>query len=494
VAVSTNARAESWIRAESDHFLIYSNVSETKTITYVKKLEAFRTLTNMLLVSGENAAQTKFQIYLLGDPDQIRIVRPNFSENIAGVYFHCGEGSSAYSTAPSYASNEENLTILFHEYAHHVMFQHARSYYPTWFVEGFAEYLSTADPGNNQITVGESSMRGYTLKKDRWIGFDKVLNPQFKANSGDKNLDDWDVERFYAQSWLLAHYMLSDPARSKALYAYFSALGDGADPILSWESITGIKVDTLHRVLDRYYHNMYFMKVPVPDYAGSAIKITKLAEGTEQYIVEGSLLTTCPDAALGKATLSSLVALKSKLASNRGYRLDLARAQLLYGDPTEADADLKQMLADDPNDFQTNYLLGRVRMVQAEQKDGMAKSELIDQARAFFLTAFRTNRLNAPNLYYLARSFGNKPNFPDANALNAADGAHHLAPAVLEYAIFDAFANLSNNKPEKAVAVLTPLGNDPHNQDQAMRVRKAIEAIKAGKNANEVMKLLSPRS
>jgi tetratricopeptide (TPR) repeat protein len=210
--------------------------------------------------------------------------------------------------------------------------------------------------------------------------------------------------------------------------------------------------------------------------------------------VKGSLLTTCPDAALGKATLSSLVALKPKLAGNRSYRLDLARAHLLYGDPSEAEADLKQLLADNPNDFQTNYLLGRIRMVQAEKKDGAAKSELIDQARAFFMTAFRANRLDAANLYYLARSFSNKPNFPDANALNAADGAHHLAPAVFEYAIFDALANLSNNKPEKAAAVLTPLGNDPHNHDQAMRVRKAIEAIKAGKNASEVMKLLSPHS
>jgi hypothetical protein len=109
------------------------------------------------------------------------------------------------------------------------------------------------------------------------------------------------------------------------------------------------------------------------------------------------------------------------------------------------------------------------------------------------MIAFRANRLDAPNLYYLARSFGNKPNFPDTNALNAADGAHRLAPSVMEYAVFDAFANLYNKKPEKAAAVLTPLGSNPHNQDQAMRARKAIEAIKAGKAADEVMKLLTSR-
>jgi hypothetical protein len=39
--------------------------------------------------------------------------------------------------------------------------------------------------------------------------------------------------------------------------------------------------------------------------------------------------------------------------------------------------------------------------------------------------------------------------------------------------------------------VLAPLGNDPHNPAQAARVQQALEAIKAGKNTNEVMKLLS---
>ena len=495
LAISTNGRAESWIHAESDHFLIESNVSEATTVTYVKKLEAFRTLTNMLLGGGETTSQAKFRIYLLSDRDQIQIVRPNFATTVAGVYFHCGEGSSAYSTAPYYDNEQEqNLVILFHEYAHYVMFQHARSYYPAWFVEGFAEYLSTADPGKNQISVGESSaMRNYTLTSGRWIGFDKLFDPAFKAN-GDKDENAREIASFYAQSWLLSHYMLTDPARSKALYAYFSALGDGADPIVSWETITGIKINTLHRVLTKYRENMYFMKVPIPDYAGSAIQITKLAAGTEQYILKGSLLTTCPDEALGKATLSSLAAQKSKLLGHRGYRLDLARAQLLFGEPSEAEADLKEMLDTNPTDFQTNYLLGRIRMAQAGQNNGAAKSDLTDQARAFFMTAYRANKLDAPNLYYLARSFGNKPNFPDTNVLNAADSAHRLAPAVLEYAIFDVYVNLVQNRMEKAAAVLTPFSNDPHNQEQARRIKKAIEAIKAGKKSDEVMKLLSPPS
>jgi hypothetical protein len=490
LGVSAHA-AENWVRAESEHFVITSSTTEAKTVSYVQKLEAFHALTNMLLGTAGGTAQAKFQIYLLDDPEQMKVVRPNFADNVGGVYFHCGEGSVAYAKAPGYTRQEENLTTLFHEYAHHVTFQHARTYYPAWFIEGFAEYLSTAYPARGSISIGESStMRNYTLDRENWLGFDKILDPKFRID-GDKDADARTMWRFYAQSWLLAHYMLSDPARTKALYAYFTAAGGGADPIASWESATGIKVDTLQRVLQRYSDNMFFMNVPLADYPESSIRVTRLPKGTEQYVLKASLLTTCPSWEYGKTLLAGIEARKAALAGDLQYRFELAKAQLLFGELGEAETALTEIHAARPDDFDVNYLMGRVRFAQSERAEGAAKSERMDQARAFFMAAYRANKFDAANLYYLARSFSNKPNYPDGNVLNAADSAHHLAPAVWEYAFFDFSVNLRNNRRDKAAAVLAPLGNDPHNPAQAARVQKALEAIKAGKDTNEVMKLLS---
>jgi hypothetical protein len=483
--------AENWVRAESEHFVIASSTTEAKTVSYVQKLEAFHSLTNMLLGGAGGAVQAKFQIYLLDDPEQMKVVRPNFADNVSGVYFHCSEGSIAYAKAPGYSQQEENLTTLFHEYAHHVTFQHARTYYPAWFIEGFAEYLSTAYPARGSISIGETStMRNYTLGTENWIGFDKILDPKFRID-GDKDADPRTMWRFYAQSWLLAHYMLSDPARTKALYAYFTAVGGGAEPISGWESATGIKIDTLQRVLQRYRENMFFMNVPLADYPESSIRVTRLPKGSEQYVLKASLLTTCPTWEYGKVLLAGIATQKTALAGDPQYRLELAKAQLLFGELGEAETALTEIQAARPDDFEANYLMGRVRYAQAERLDGAAKSERMDQARTFFITAYRAKKLDAPNLYYLARSFGNKPDYPDANVLNAADSAHYLAPAVWEYAFFDFWVNLHNNRRDKAAAVLAPLGNDPHNPGQAARVQKALEAIKGGKETNEVIKLLS---
>ncbi len=489
----TDARAESWIKAESDHFIIYSNAPEKKTRAYIKKIEAFRTLTNMLLGS-EGGPQVKFEVYLLANPDQMLVVRPFFSQNVAGVYFNCAEGTSAYGAIQSggdiFEDQDQSLVVLFHEYSHYVMFQHAKSYYPAWYVEGFADYLSTADADKGTITIGEESkMRTWTLAEDRWIGFDKVLNPDF-GFAGDKHNDQWEIQSFYAQSWLLTHYMLSDPARAKALNAYFALVAGGGDPIKSWETATGLKVNELHTVLERYRSKMYYLKLPVADYADSGIQVTKLPAELNDFQLNRSLLTTCMLPDQGKAVLDKLTAQKPALGANIDFRLTLARAQLLYSKPEDAETDLGALVDAVPDNFDANYLMGRVYFKESETAKGQDRSDLIDAARGFFLAAYKINKLNAPNFYFLARSFSDKPGFPDPNAVNAANGAHVLAPGVADYAVFAAFTDLATGKRDDAIALLMPFVSDPHDRKSAERFQKAIDAIKAGKTTNDVMRLL----
>jgi hypothetical protein len=208
-------------------------------------------------------------------------------------------------------------------------------------------------------------------------------------------------------------------------------------------------------------------------------------------VLKASLLTTCPTWEYGKALLAGIATQKTTLGGDPQYRLELAKAQLLFGELGDAETALTEIHAARPGDIDVNYLMGRVRFAQSERAEGAAKSERMDQARAFFIAAYRANKLDAANLYYLARSFSNKPDFPDVNVLNAADSAHYLAPAVWEYALFDVSVNLLGNRRDKAAAVLAPMGNDPHNPAQAARVQKALDAIKAGKGTSEVIKLLS---
>jgi hypothetical protein len=492
IAMPTVA-ADKWLKAESDNFVIYSNASEKTTRAYVKDLEVFRRLTSLLLGSPDTASRVKFDIVLLDNPDQMLQVRPTFSKHVAGVYFSCGEGLSAYSALQNgemLGDQDPSLVTLFHEYSHYIMFQHAKSYYPAWYVEGFADFLATAYPDKGKITVGEpSTMRTWTLAEDRWISFEKILKPTF-GFAGDRSNDEWEVSSFYAQSWLLTHYMLSDSTRAKSLNAYFADVGKGADPVASFETHTGIKVRDLAGILKRYRDKIFYLTVPVPEYADGNIRTTTLPPETDSYMLQRSLLTTCMPPEQGKAVLAQLAAKKPQLSGNIDYRLALVRAHLLYGKVADAEAEIGPLVDAHPENAEVNYLMGRTYYLMAQSAKGQDRNDLIDAARGFFLAAYDINKLNSPNLYYLARSFENQPGFPDQNALNAAKGAHVLAPGVPDYAVFAAFASLSNGKRDDAVALLTPFVSNPHDRAQAERFQKTIDAIKAGRPTHEAMRHL----
>ena len=493
---ASGARATEWIRADSDHFTLYSTVGERLTRSYVHKLEAFRTLSNLLLGAGEGGPQVKFVIYLI-KPDEMINVRPNFSSHVGGVYFNCGEGTIAYAgdneaNIGAFEGEDESQITLFHEYSHYVMFQHARTYYPQWYVEGFAEYMSTADPGKGTISLGEASkMRTYTLAADRWIGYDKVLDPDF-GFAGDKQNDQWEIASFYAQSWLLTHYMLSSTNRAQDLNDYFARLAKGEAPLTAWEAATNIPVKELPGILQKYMDHMYFLKMPVPDYPDTSITVTPLSPELQAFVFDRSLLATCPDHSQGEAILARLTAQKAALGGNLDFSLTLAHAHLLYGKVEDAEAAVSPLIDAHPDSFEANYLMGRVYMRESQAAtDGKDRNDLIDAARGFFITAYKINKLDAPNLYNLARSFSDKPGFPEQNTLNAANGAHALAPGVAEYAGFDAFANLMNGKRDEAMQLLQPMASNPHDHAGAGRARKAIDAIKAGKTAHEVLAILN---
>lgn len=484
------AKAGDWFTVETEHFTITTDGPKDTAQDYVKKLEAFRHL-SLLTVGADPAsarAQAKFDIHLLKSRDEMLKVRPGFASAVSGAYFQCVEGSSAYSSLTyrefKVDDSDRGLEALFHEYAHHVMFQYARAFYPQWYVEGFAEYMSTAYVGEGSISLGHDSPdRLRLLHKDRWIGFDRVLKPSF-TYAGDKANDEWEILSFYAQSWLLTHYMLSDSERTKRFNDYFARVGAGEDPIAAFEPATGIAVGSLKRTLKRYMDNMEVIKINMKDLPGAAIRVQAVDDAND-HLFSASLLKTCMPRSQGEAILAQLRAARGSAAGvTPAMRLALDRAEILFGDVKVAIDDLKAQVSADEASFEAQYLLGRAWMKSATQLEGAARTAAEDQARAAFFKAYRLKKLDAPNLYFLSQSLSTGG--VNANALNAARVARSLSPAVTDYAVHEAWLDLQAGERERAVAALMPLASNPHDQKQASRMRDAIEAIKAGKGQADV--------
>lgn len=484
------ARASNWTRAESAHFIAVSDAHESKARDYLRQLEAFRYVA--LLTLGADPASTRVQskldIVLLKNQDEILKVRSDFSREVAGWYAWCGEGSTAFATLQRTISRDgvdPGLVTLFHEYAHHLMFQATDRWYPAWYVEGFAEYMSTAEVEDDKVSLGQPfSWRSQVLAQDRWIDFARVLAPDFKGASV-KDHDDWTVQSFYAQSWLLAHYMLNDSERTRRFNDYFARVAAGEDPVAAFEPATGIAVGSLQRVLKRYMENMPVIVVRTRAMQDAAPTSEALPDDVPDLALSAARLRTCLPRLQGEELLAQL---RARPGASQALRLVRDRAELLFGDPRAAAADLLSHVGDDDQSFEAHYLLGRVDLAAADKADGDARVAAMDQAREQLLKAYRLKKVDAPNLYYL--SYALPGGGHNSNVLNAARGAHALSPSVSEYALHEARLDLQADARDKAVQALMPLASNPHDAKQAARMRAAIATIRAGAGEAEVERAL----
>src|SRR3546814_20805062 len=63
------------------------------------------------------------------------------STSVAGFYISSFEGSRAFMPADLSGDGPSAQTIMFHEYAHHMLLSSATEYYPRWLTEGMAEFF-----------------------------------------------------------------------------------------------------------------------------------------------------------------------------------------------------------------------------------------------------------------------------------------------------------------------------------------------------------------
>jgi hypothetical protein len=113
--------------------------------------------------------------------------------------------------------------VLFHELTHHFMFQYYNVAYPTWYVEGFAEFIgaSKVDDSDSVIVGQQSVNRYYTFHYSTWVPVREIL--------AARSYDDmkYDLGSLYAEGWLLTHYLQLGGKRDGQLAKYLTDINAG---------------------------------------------------------------------------------------------------------------------------------------------------------------------------------------------------------------------------------------------------------------------------
>lgn len=463
-----------WLKAESPRFIIYSDGGESDLREYIEDMEVFDSLLRSRHGLPENGVPArKLPIYLVSSRDELQRTWHKASDGIAGYY---SPGSAdVFAVA---VLEGEDFTLL-HEYVHHFMLANFPGAYPAWMVEGYAEYYSTVVIKDQYVEVGApNQQRSYELTDASWLPIGNVL--------GNKLRDDGrDTFDFYAESWLLTHYMMSSPERFKQFQTYASAVGRGGDPVASMEAATGIPLAEFDKTIRKYKSaRLAYTRFKRTDFTRPPITITVLPASADALLLERLQLIHQSAKLTDPGYLGMVRARAARFPDDELAMVTLGRAELEIGDKAKGKALIDAWIAAHPDDVEGRYLLGANLLYNAmEEKDPEKSKAMWAEARPYLEAAARL----APNDYRVllacAQARRGEAGYPSLETQTLLVTAYKQAPQVtpLRFELIQVL--MARKNWPQAEALLKPLVNSPHGGEVADKARELLKRVQAARAA-----------
>ena len=236
-----------WIEVETPNFQISSAMSESKTVQLAIDLEWFRALVDRITNASQIRSPIPTHIIAFNRESEFRPFRDDAS--VKG-YFHPGLRSNDVAIVNNRVIDTKR--VILHEYVHFLLRNTTSIQYPTWYDEGFAEFLSTAVAHKDKIVIGAVPKdRISTFKYSALIPISKIISARSLGDLGRR-----DQDMFYAQSWALVHYLHLGRGGPKnvgpEIERYLEVVESGLDDDAAFEDAFGQSTTTMDRELRRY--------------------------------------------------------------------------------------------------------------------------------------------------------------------------------------------------------------------------------------------------
>src|SRR5215467_7151359 len=223
VALGAN---QQWLRISSDHFSVLTDAGPKKGHEIVARFEQMRSIFGQLLMRSKIHMAQPLEIIAIASEDRYSQLAPllNGSPITAPGFFLPGEDRIFIVLN---ASDPECWRAVEHPLAHYFL---DYNYPPTqpWFDEGFAEYFASVDFTAKKVELGsdpelskpylnsppfpatspDAGLKSFTeiLNSPVWLNLTDVLGMKNRVVNGQEGTHH---TLFYAQSWLLVHYLLN---------------------------------------------------------------------------------------------------------------------------------------------------------------------------------------------------------------------------------------------------------------------------------------------
>ena len=225
LAATSSAAGATWRTATSTNFIVYTEGSETSARALAERLEKYENVLRVISGAKTTPNTTPIRVFMVPSQTAVQDTMPFPSSGVAGYYDDDIRGSYTVMPRAGIEGDDGSFAqvVLFQELAHQFMFHNFSGAYPTWYIEGFADYYGTTKIGAKDVTtVGIPLENRYkSLNDNAWIPISQVL-------SARRYSDVTNVYLLYAEGWLLVHYLSTTQKRPGQLTAYLKAINDGS--------------------------------------------------------------------------------------------------------------------------------------------------------------------------------------------------------------------------------------------------------------------------
>ena len=326
------AQNERWTSVRSKNFLLVGNSNDGEMRQLARRLEQFRTafprlnpefsfnsfVPTTIMVFKSDAAYEPFKPHDIG-------------AEIAG-YFQPGTDINYITISTESRAQNPERTIL-HEYVHLLVNSHLGETSP-WFNEGLSEYYSTFELWDEKKIILGHAVPNHVrlLRRLPLIPLRTLLAVDYTT----LYRSDHDARGFfYAESWALMHYLLSDATRRSQLMEFIAQLQTGATLEKALSESFKTDLETLEKEFKAYVAESTFP--------------WRLVKFEQRLLIEENLLGSELAEADADAYLGDLL-----MRINR---------------PSEAEARLQQALSKDSRHALAHAALGRLRAAQKRYAD-----------------------------------------------------------------------------------------------------------------------------
>jgi tetratricopeptide (TPR) repeat protein len=263
-------KPETWVEAATPHFTVLSNDGEKTARRIGQQFEQIRILFSKALAQNLRLDPgIPIVIIAARNEKSLSQIIPEYWAQKGHTHppglFLPGEEKN-YIALRTDEQGEFRYLIVYHEYVHLIVnlnFQHI----PLWLNEGYATFLGSATllPKSGRVGLPNESELN-VLKQAKLLPLDVLFRVDHDSpyyNEAEK------TNVFYAESWALVHYLMTDAARQKdrQLSKYIDLIGAGNDPVDAAKSAFG-DLDRLKRQLDSYVsattYGMFVVALPDP--------------------------------------------------------------------------------------------------------------------------------------------------------------------------------------------------------------------------------------